>query len=1186
MDKETKTEFSPEQRAAIDTRDRTLLVSAAAGSGKTTTLTQRIIESLIDDNDPISLQDMLIVTFTNASVYDLKEKISKALRRAVKESKDNKRLLTELYSLDWARIQTIDSFCAELVRANAERLGITPSYRICESAEMLLLERSVMDRLIERIFDGECDTITPKALETLSDALTGVKRTGTLTDTLIALYEKTKSSVKGVDIFLDIANNYLHFAGEKLEETVYGKYAIKMTRDRISYRLSLSHHYEKILNDSTDATEAAFAAMLSNIKDALTKILETGSDDYDTLRDDLNAFSFPKAPSYKGEKPAELLAAIEYRQKLKNDIDKCKSTVLSYTRAEWSELYRSLASEVTTLHSLLTLFSDNYFEQKKKRGCLEFSDTERLAYGCLWNNGELTDIALGYRSRLRAVYIDEYQDVNELQNKIFEAVSPERGRFMVGDIKQSIYGFRSARPEIFADMKKSFPPLASGEAVSSSIFMSNNYRCDKGIVDFVNEVFDRLFGLCADSIGYVSADRLNPMKTYKGFIPEIEKPTVALISENNKRDEIGEAPLYVAKKIKELIKNGTRRDGSALTPRDFAIILRTKKRMGEYESALRELGIASVATENKDFFLNPEILLTISFLSAIDNPRRDIHLTSVMCSPIFGFTADEIYLMRRDSRRGPLFDAVLKYSKEHPENKKLVGFLETLHHYRILSEGMSVDELISRIYHESGLFTLAAKHGGRENLRRLYSYARGFEGSSYKGLYNFLSYISNVIESGETIDKKDSGGSTEDAVHIGTIHSAKGLEFPVVFLAEATAQIINLDEKEKIAFNEDLGISFLLRSKSGLALVEQPIHHILHDYMNKKHFEEIIRLLYVALTRPKEKLYIVGALKDDIEEYLEDMSFKRDSLTEYSLRELNSYMDMILASGADAEITIVKNERAENDVSGTEQATPIPDKVAAPKKSGELLSKLKERFSFVYENEHLTRLPQKLSVSVLHPSAIDENEDAPKFDTGEVEENEERELFPAFIRPDPVDISAKRGIATHTFMQFFDVSGLIENGVETELSRLRACGYLSEENASLVRVDELRKFASSELILAMRDAETVYREFRFNTTLPASLFSEEENADKLYEGCSVLVQGVIDCLIVGRDGRIRLVDYKTDRLTAKEKKNEALAVDRLKKKHSLQLYYYALAVEKIFGKEPDKVEVYSLALGKVIDMQN
>ena len=1189
---ENKTKFSPEQETAINTRDRTLLVSAAAGSGKTTTLTERIIRSLLNENHPESLQNMLIVTFTNASVYDLKEKISKALLSAVNENPSNKRLERELRGLGHARIMTIDSFCAEVVRTHAEKLGITPSYRISESSEMLILERSLLEGLTEAAYSGELSpNIEPRAFEVLCDALTGVKNTGSLSDILISLYEKTKSSVRGVKIFSDFADTYKKYSLLLPEETEYGKYAMNMARESFDYFESVFSHYTLPLLSYELGPQPLLANQISDIAASLKKI-GSFSDKYEKMREALFDFKFPKAPVFRDEKDEASLLAIDFRNEIKDTLAKLKDTVFSYTAEEWRTLYAELSSHIETLAKFLRLFEEIFFEEKRRRGALEFSDVERLAYNVLYKDGNITDTAREYRELFTSVYIDEYQDVNELQNKIFEAVSPPAARFMVGDIKQSIYGFRSARPEIFADMKKRLPPLTEKYNPESSIFMSNNYRCDEAIINFVNNVFDKLFGACKESVGYEYADRLIYKKSYEKNEPDYEPPTICLVPTNESDDSEDGAvskeaasAQFVAKRIKKLLESETRSDGSKIEPKDVAIILRTKKNFSQYQNALLKEGIAARAAEDRDFFLNKEILLTLSLLNSIDNPRRDVYLASLMCSPLYSFSADELYLIRQCGSKC-LYEDLKEYAKRNPKFTKLTNFLDTLAHFRAIAEGMSVASLLTRLYRESGLLALASKQGGKENLQKLYGYAKKFEGSSYKGLYSFISYINNIVERADTIDKTQGSPSEENTVNIITIHSSKGLEFPVVFLADTSNPIINLDNRDRIAFSENFGMSFLLRAPRGLALVDNPLYHVIHDFADKKFVEENIRLLYVALTRAKERLFVVGTCSEDPSEYIEKTRLSLSALNAYSLRRTKSYMDMILGAADYADIDVA-DCGADTPVKNTEESIEAPYEEETSKlgtQSSDLKDELLLRFNFAYKNEHLTALPEKLSVSKLYPTVLDGTEEQEISLSKEGNEvlSSQKEYVPAFISGAPADVSAKRGIATHNFMQFFDIAALAETDVKTELDRLVQKGFISEKNASLVRLDELYLFEKSELFSNMINANRLFREFRFNTRLPARLFTADEEKRRLFGDYTVLVQGVIDCIIENADGTLRLIDYKTDRLTRQELTDEDLARKKLSEKHSRQLFYYSLAVERIFGKKPMQTEIYSLPLGKTV----
>lgn len=1173
--------FSPEQEKAIETKEKTLLVCAAAGSGKTTVLTERIIRSLLSKTNRESLENMLIVTFTNASVADLRDKIAKALTEAIKEAPDDKSLERELFFLPSARICTIDSFCNEIVKSNADRVGVTPGYRLAETAEAAILSSALLNGLIDAALEDKLCGIVPEEFEKLSDCLTSSKTSKDLSEVFLMLYEKSKSEVDGVAVFEHLANKYLHFAALNdfsVEKTEYGNYAILRLHEAVNHFVN---HLSRLISESYDAAEEKYC---QRIREDLILLRELSlAESYESLKAHLDNLSFAALPTVRGDKTPLQIAIKDAREDMKESILNLKKRFFSYTSDEWRMLYSELGSTLCVLAKFLSHFDKVYTEEKRRRGMLEYSDIERYAYLCLYTpDGVPSDIATAYQRSFTSVYIDEYQDVNPLQDRIFSAVASPTARFMVGDIKQSIYGFRSAKPDIFAEMKTSFAPIdESGESENASLFMSNNYRCDRGIIDFVNEIFDSSFKFVGKSIGYEDGDRLRFAKVYPNGDEPVYRPAKILIDAEAKRDENGEkintTPYIAAKRIKNLLKEGRLASGEPYRPSDIAIIVRTRSKIGEYASALSELGIPCDTADEKSFFLNREVLITLCLLNAIDNPKKDIYLAGLLCSPLYGFSADEVLLYRKKSRTGSLYDAIVAYSAENPEDKKLSDFLLSLHRYRTLAEGSNVDSLISRLYRETGLLALASKHGGKDNLLLLYDYARKFEGSAYKGLYSFITYINNLIDLGKELGEKREG-SESDAVKIVTAHSSKGLEYPAVFF-DATYKLKNLDESERVAYSAGFGLSVCLRSKDGLALVNNPVQNIIRDRMHRKYFEEELRVLYVALTRAREELFVVGKC-EDAEEFENGMALLRISLSEFSLRRAKSYQDIILSTTS-IEPVLCLGEDGETTVESTPIDAPAPKQNSKSVRES-LKEEIKARFNYSYPSPHTTTLPEKMSVSKLYPEVLDGSDGEPLIIE---KEREKRGILPAFISGTHDDESARRGIITHTFMQFCDFERLYESGAKAELSRLVYSGFISKENEGRVRISEIEKFRSSPLFEKIRAARKLYREFRFNCFLPAEKFTTEKEKKEALKEEKILVQGVIDCIIEDSEGNLHLIDYKTDRLTKEELNSPALAKKRLSEKHSLQLYYYGLATEQIFGKKPSEICVYSLHLGATVTME-
>ena len=1186
--------FSPDQTSAIETRDRTLLVSAAAGSGKTTTLTERIIRSLLDENQPESLQNMLIVTFTNASVGDLVKKIGEALSAAVAEHPENRRLENELYLLPSAKIRTIDAFCNEILRANTDKIGVPPNYRIAESAEIRILSSSLLDAMIGAAHEGVLTEsgISPEDFETLTDALTDTKSTAALRDVFLSLYDKSKNAVDGVKIFYTLADKYLQKEGFAVEDTVYGKDLMTLTEDTLKYLSGMINTLSLKLIGGT-AAEVKDAGVYTAISMSLSRIR---TKKYTEAREDIRAFSFPSMPSSSAEdKTDEMLKHRATLTALKGIFNELRDKFYVYTEEMWHALFKELHKTLTTLARFLELFDKAYVGEKIRREMLEYSDIEKFAYDCLYNpDGTLTEIAKSYRSSLTSVYIDEYQDVNELQDAIFSALSNGKNRFMVGDIKQSIYVFRSAKPEIFASMKDSFDRLADSDesSVGASIFMSENYRCDRGIIDFVNNVFDKMFSAVKNSIGYVSEDRLTFAKKYKSGVEPSYTPAEIFVVERPDKDsdEKSASPRFIARKIRELIDTGTLADGSPITASDIAIVLRKRDGIPAIADAIEREGIKADRGVDKSFFMNKEVRLVLCLLNAIDNPSKDIYLAGVMCSPIFGFTADELLRYREDRRDSTLYRSILAYS-EVTADAKLQGFLSRLSHWRTLSEGMTVYDLISRLYRECGLLSLASRDGARDNLIVLYNYARKYESSSYKGLYNFITYVNNIVELGESIQEKSDTG-TDDSVKITTVHSSKGLEYPIVFFAEASRPLSNRDTKKAVAYSEGYGMAYYLRTSESTVLAENPAKHIVQEKMKEKFFEEELRVLYVALTRAKERLYIVGDLPKgaEFEDYIEKAKMNGRLLTAYTVRRFGSFLEMMLAVTTDNPVNFISYEGEEDSAAKEEEDKPTEDSLGFGEEENiprneELYNTLKERFDFEYPDKYKIDFPEKLSVSRLFPTVLDGADEVSEVYEPHEGEVVRRRRIPSFISGTEADESAERGIATHMILQFCDLERLAADGGACEIKRLIDADFLSGKNASLVREEEIELFRKSALFEKMRGAKKLYRELRFNTRLNASLFTDNEERGAALSGEEILVQGVIDCIIVDDRGDIHLVDYKTDRLSRAELENRRLATYKMNEKHSLQLTYYSLAIEKMFGKRPKTVSVYSMPLGDTLPIK-
>ena len=484
------TKWTDEQLSAINTRDKTLLVSAAAGSGKTATLTERIIRSLTDPTSPMDIDSILVVTFTNAAAAELRAKISRALTKAVEENPEDQHLKRQLYLLPAAKIRTIDSFCNEILRANCDRVGISPGYRIADTAECELLAISIIEGLIEAVYNGEIPEIaSPAEFEELADCLTDSGRTEELAEVFRYIHLKCDSAESGIHLLSELIEHY-NIGDRSIEESLYGRYLMDRYTEMLDHYIGCYDRSIAELVGGNDS-ELKYLGMVESDRDLLRRMRD--ADSYASARANILGYQLVRKPSVKKELLTPAMESLSVlRDMMKEDLVDMKD-YFGYTTEEWRSLYASLYRLLSVLYRFEVRFDSLFTEEKRRRGALSYADIERYTYNCLISDGQPTDIAKNVASQLDAIYIDEYQDVNSLQNRIFESISRPNNRFMVGDIKQSIYGFRSACPEIFASMKNAFPLLKVAEGDCASIFMSRNFRCDKGVVDFVNNIFNSAF---------------------------------------------------------------------------------------------------------------------------------------------------------------------------------------------------------------------------------------------------------------------------------------------------------------------------------------------------------------------------------------------------------------------------------------------------------------------------------------------------------------------------------------------------------------------------------------------------------------------------------------------------------------------------------------------------------------------
>lgn len=1225
-----KRTWTKAQSEAISDRGHDLLVSAGAGSGKTAVLTERIIRRLTDRENPLDITRMLIVTFTKAAASELKERISSALSDAAAENPSDRRLTRQLFALERAQICTIHSFCLDLLRENFSNVGLRADFRIADDAEIKLLESGLMNELIEDYYSGSTeDGYEIADFEDLADSLTGTKGDKGLADIFLSIKHDLESYAEGTDFILNFAAELEDDSTRDFAFSRCGREILNLTENTLSvYRDLFADAAEEVSGDEklAKALKPAFEADVEFI-DRVSVLSST--DDFQGLCEWFDGYSPVRFGVARGVALSpEVEAAKKARDEFKKERQKLADKFFSLGEEEVKKTQTDTAKVLRQIHTLLSLFEKRFGEEKRRRGIVDFADLERLASKLLIKDGQPTAAALTISGRYDEIYIDEYQDVNSLQDAIFRSIS-KNNRFMVGDVKQSIYAFRGADPSIFESYRSGFSRTAEGAENGRTIFLSDNFRCDEPVIRFTNLVSSRLFTNGTGALPYYPDDDLVHSK--KG--EETGEPVkIALISsETEDEDEdISEREAeYVAGEIKCLVGSAKKDDGSPITYGDIAILMRSARAQSDvFSTVFKRHGIPLFNSTEGDLFENPEVLLVLCLLNVIDNPSRDIYLAGLLKSPVFGFTLDELIRIRRHSSDGSLYDALRAYTDDTGFDRGR-SFLEKLSLWRHKAGTLPVDRLVWYLYRDTDLPALVQTDPGQTKLRlanltMFYEYARSFEKSSSHGLYNFIRYINDIIDNKARLSVPSASSAGTGAVRLMTIHQSKGLEFPVVFLCGTGKKFNENDLRQSIVSDRGLGIALKLSDSTGFARYDTPVRQAIAKRLGDSQLEEEMRVLYVALTRARERLYVTGTAS---EKALDEADSDSVRLSKGTVMKNGGYLRWILLAAANYErfshpdslpyrIEIVSPtgddaaEEAENTIRDTDMSAEKAPEIT----DAEYDRMLCERFDYTYPHMAAARLPAKLSVSELFPELLDE--DAATLDegifSGTLEPHRGDHPSPApddSAKPDdtrksafrrtPLFLSdkaatestaAERGTATHLFMQFCDYSRFrpgdnLDNALDTvkdECARLGENKFITPRIASLVDTRRAALFFTGKLFAEISSSPMVRRETRFNVKLPAADFTSSEELKKALEGETILVQGVMDCFYENKNGSLTLVDYKTDFIPKDMSREDAERM--LVGRHRLQLTYYRSALEKISGRKVERVVIYSFGLGGEVEV--
>lgn len=1285
--------WTTEQQQVIDLRNRNILVSAAAGSGKTAVLVERIVKIITDKNHPVDIDHLLIVTFTNAAAAEMRERIGNAIEKALDEQPGNEHLLRQLTLIHNAQITTIDSFCLYVVRNHFHEIDLEPNFRIGDEGELKLLREDVLGRVLEQNYE--------EPSEAFSDFVEGYasgRTDAALNEMILQLYEFSRS----------------YPWPEKWLDSFVGAYRIETREelDRAEWLAPLTENICFVLKDCEQLLKQALAVTQQDDgPDMYEKAVRSDLEKYESLSkltsfcelsvalSDIKYDRLASSRGFEGD-PDKLELVKSLREQAKDVVKKlCKQYFFCSPEMMIEQLERTepMLEEVVRLTKQ---FADEFAAAKRRKNLVDFHDVEHFALQILVDEEteKAKKTAEEFRDTFEEIMIDEYQDSNEVQETLLRSISrEERGEnniFMVGDVKQSIYRFRLARPELF--MKK-YDSYSLEESTTQRIDLHKNFRSREEVLTCTNDIFYKIMARSLGNVEYDAEAALYPGASYPAIemkktagkeetAEEQTKQSIAdftpeiLLADSN--DELLEDTEFsdkktleakiVAEEIRHLMKTQPVTDkatGELRAARYSDIVILLRSLSGWADSLVEVLngnGIPAHTVSSTGYFSTVEVQTVLSMLRLLDNPRQDIPMAAVLRSPMAGLTDEELAVLRLEDGSVPFHEAVLELAEglyeedgqkeisdseadseadqkqgrnadEKTENhieitahRKLLKFYKKYKQLRQLVPDTPIHELIEIILRETGYghYVAAMPAGNRRtaNLNMLLEKAAAYEKTSYKGLFHFVRYIDELQKYDVDFGEADMVGENEDVVRIMSIHKSKGLEFPIVIVSGMGKNFNKQDTRSKMVLHPELGIG--LDYMDGKKRIKSPTiaKKAIAKQIDLENLGEELRVLYVALTRAKEKLILTGTLKDAPEklEFFRqqaNLSKAADRPLSYLTREgASGYLDWILPAvlsyGDKYPVRIVEAaelvlDEVENQLEQNEDLTERIEEIEAA--DTQLVGQLKQRFSqrYPYQTDILRK--NKYSVSELKHRAMRE-----KF------EAEQEETIPAFleepvtptiplfiqreesVEQETANRGALRGTAVHRVMECYDFAS--EKSVHEQMEAMEKEEKITADMRALVREQTVADFVSSEtgkrMALAQRGG-ALYREKpfvmgfteeeleRYGFGAGAQMIENEaqtENAQQeimsenvsqenhMHEEDLTLIQGIIDVFWIEDDG-ITVLDYKTDRVdTAQE------LIDR----YATQLKLYADALERVFATRKLKVKeilIYSFRLEKLISIE-
>lgn len=1250
--------WTKEQQAVIDSRNSNLLVAAAAGSGKTAVLVERIIQMITDKENPIDIDKLLVVTFTNAAASEMRERIGDAIGKALDKDPENRHLQNQLVLLNKASITTIHSFCLEVIKSNFHKINLDPNFRIGDTTECTLLKQEAIEEVFEELYVEQNEGFL-----NLVESYAEKRGDSNVQDIILGIYNFSMASPNPKEWLEYSAEQFnidddFDFSKSIWANTILDTVYMEIEGIESSMRKSL---------EELRGIEELETYLLKFRKDyeGIKRILEACDINNDSVWNDtfiaMSSIAFenytkgvkrlPKdAPDYITDIKKR---ADDIRKSAKKTIQNMVSSVFRKENDDIKEEIKYLYKIVKSISETVLKFEEVYSNNKRDKGIIDFNDIEHFALKILTEKDENgntipSDIALSYRDKFYEIFIDEYQDSNFVQEVLLSNIAKIKtpNRFMVGDVKQSIYRFRQAKPEIFLQKYSDYDTEKG--ALHRKIMLYKNFRSREEVVNCANYIFENTMSKQIGDIDYTEEERLNLGASFKenedenaivGGPSEIHIIQTKTSLNNSKDDEEKELSdeeeeeidniqieaRMVGKIIKDMMKPNE--DGKIqmvydkklddyrpVEFKDIVILLRaTSSWAPVFADELMDMDIPTYADIGVGYFDTIEIKTVMSLLQVIDNPMQDIPLLAVLKSPICGFTPEDLIDIRVEDTHRTFYEALEGYSENDDEiGYKCLDFLNKLQDYKEKSLYMSTDEFLWYLYTKTGYFAyVGALPGGSQrqaNLKILFERAKQFEETSFKGIFNFINFISKLKKSNTDMGSAKTLGENANVVRIMSIHKSKGLEFPVVICSGMGKNFNNQDFRKSILYHHDLGYGPELVDYNRRISYPSIAKEALKSRINIENLSEEMRVLYVAFTRPKEKLIITGSSRD-INKSINSWSNGIDSkqpISKYKILKGKSYLDWIMSSVlkhkdleniremAEVELeniddhpskwktkiwykedVILENKEDEEDESVRDILENLD--VTVPKTP--YYDEIKEKLDYKYKYEICTTKPASISVTEIKKIQNSYEEEL----TEDLFNNQIVLKKPLFMQEEIEDkiTGAERGSIVHLIMELLDFNKINTiDEIKEQINIFIKKNIITEKQSTAINSYKIYKFFKSDIGQRMLKSAFVKREQAIYAQIKLKdvyIYEDLINDGSLnYDDESIMLRGIIDAYFE-EDEKIVIVDYKTDFVNDENRKE---VINRYKK----QLDLYAEVVKNLTGKEVKEKYIYLFGIDEGVSI--